>query len=848
LARKILLADDSVTAQNMGRKILTDAGYEVITVNNGSAALKRVAEQKPDLIVLDVYMPGYSGLEVCQRLKDAQDTARIPILLTVGKLEPFKPEEARKVRADSYIVKPFEASELLSALTRLEDRMVPQSDGPRFTANVYGVERFDGDASMERKQTGSDDSETGWKNRIRFPSKKKKQEPEPDPEPETDYGMNPFRDFRRGRGKPQAASASPAKIPAAQPGPTVVPDIPRDITPDELDALSALAAKLDGPNHEAETVAAAAEKTVGAESAAADATPKAATEDLAAGEAKTSPEAPAPLALAMQEPETAALPEMPVDAPPAVAADTETIPVSQAIAPTDASVEEASQPTAAVLAEAEPTPPEAFIAAPVDREDEPMFSLASRANPESTSEVQTQAEAVSEPGAVTESVQADSNSPAAVDVSRAEEAPPSPEPTKVEAESVNAEQPATDPTPTVDAPAIAAVAATDAPALQESAPIVPASPDQGASEPASHEPTEEELAAALRLLTPAEGHSESSSMPSQEVLVAAGALLAEEAARRAGAGSRWVAEAVALSPEEAAVSLEEEMFRKFSLMSIATDPALEDTATTVAPTIAASAVPETISAAPGLDAGAEAKVDARVEANAEEIPAAAPVSEIAPSAAIQQEVTPEPQEPALEAAASEESAAAPAASDAVQERGAEAEEPKDESASATFAEAAQSTGVETAMTGEPAAIAANEAPAPAELRSPAPSETTSPAHEQSQASPSDAETGSEEPMAKNAKDNGKSAKSGWHQIRTAPASAPAQADPVESAKQNDSNREEPQKAMAAAAAGDDASAATTHSPTGSATDAGAIANIVDSVLADLRPKIVEEIAKKLAGK
>jgi CheY-like chemotaxis protein len=97
LARKILLADDSVTAQNMGRKILADAGYDVATVNNGSAALKRIADLKPDLIVLDVYMPGYSGLEVCQRLKDSEETAHIPVLLSVGKLEPFKPEEARRV-------------------------------------------------------------------------------------------------------------------------------------------------------------------------------------------------------------------------------------------------------------------------------------------------------------------------------------------------------------------------------------------------------------------------------------------------------------------------------------------------------------------------------------------------------------------------------------------------------------------------------------------------------------------------------------------------------------------------------------------------------------------------------
>ena len=125
MARTVLLADDSVTAQNMGRRILMDAGYEVVTVNNGSAALKKIHEHRPDLIVLDVYMPGYGGLEVCQRLKESPDTARIPVLLSVGKMEPFKADEAKRVRADGHIVKPFEASELLAALTKLEDRIVP---------------------------------------------------------------------------------------------------------------------------------------------------------------------------------------------------------------------------------------------------------------------------------------------------------------------------------------------------------------------------------------------------------------------------------------------------------------------------------------------------------------------------------------------------------------------------------------------------------------------------------------------------------------------------------------------------------------------------------------------------
>lgn len=129
MARTVLLADDSVTAQNMGRRILMDAGYEVITVNNGSAALKKIHENKPDLIVLDVYMPGYGGLEVCQRLKETPETQKIPVLLTVGKMEPFKTDEAKRVHADAHIIKPFDASELLAALTKLEDRIVPTADG-----------------------------------------------------------------------------------------------------------------------------------------------------------------------------------------------------------------------------------------------------------------------------------------------------------------------------------------------------------------------------------------------------------------------------------------------------------------------------------------------------------------------------------------------------------------------------------------------------------------------------------------------------------------------------------------------------------------------------------------------
>ena len=253
MARKILLADDSVTAQNMGRKILADAGYEVITVNNGSAALKKIAEQKPDLIVLDVYMPGYSGLEVCQRLKEVKETARIPVLLTVGKLEPFKPEEARRVRAEGYIVKPFEASELLSALSKLEDRVVPRAESAkpgRFARAIAAVEEGRGDETE-----ANDSADDGWKSRIGFPSKKKKKQQEEE-EPEVYTPVN--REARTAVEPPVLREMAPreegrldvAALAAAA-------GLPKDVTPEELAALAAAAAQVQAAVDGREPLAAA---------------------------------------------------------------------------------------------------------------------------------------------------------------------------------------------------------------------------------------------------------------------------------------------------------------------------------------------------------------------------------------------------------------------------------------------------------------------------------------------------------------------------------------------------------------------------------------------------------------
>jgi CheY-like chemotaxis protein len=221
----------------------------VITVNNGSAALKKIAELKPDLIVLDVYMPGYSGLEVCQRLKEAQETSRVPVLLTVGKLEPFKPEEAKRARADGFIVKPFEASELLSALSKLEDKIVPRPEASkpgRFARVSASIEegRYDKTVAIEE--------DTGWKDRIGFPSKKKgKPAKEEEDESEIYNSMN--KDLRtvverKSTEKPHEAKAEETRVDLGALAPE---GLPKDVTPEEIAALAAAAAQVQSKSAEA---------------------------------------------------------------------------------------------------------------------------------------------------------------------------------------------------------------------------------------------------------------------------------------------------------------------------------------------------------------------------------------------------------------------------------------------------------------------------------------------------------------------------------------------------------------------------------------------------------------------
>jgi CheY-like chemotaxis protein len=118
---RILLVDDSPHAQRMGERILSEEGYEVVTVSNADSALIRLEDVDPDVVLADTVMPGRTGYEICQYLKMSPRHRHVRVILTAGVLESLDEAHARRVEADGILKKPFEASALLAAIKPLAE-------------------------------------------------------------------------------------------------------------------------------------------------------------------------------------------------------------------------------------------------------------------------------------------------------------------------------------------------------------------------------------------------------------------------------------------------------------------------------------------------------------------------------------------------------------------------------------------------------------------------------------------------------------------------------------------------------------------------------------------------------
>ncbi len=126
MPKTLLMADDSVTIQKVVGITFASEDVELVTVDNGDAALKRAREIKPDLVLADVSMPGLDGYELCAALKADPELSRIPVLLLTGTFERFDKERATRAKVDAYIAKPFEAQALVDQVHQLLERELPR--------------------------------------------------------------------------------------------------------------------------------------------------------------------------------------------------------------------------------------------------------------------------------------------------------------------------------------------------------------------------------------------------------------------------------------------------------------------------------------------------------------------------------------------------------------------------------------------------------------------------------------------------------------------------------------------------------------------------------------------------
>lgn len=114
---QILVVDDDPIVRNLLSWVLEDMSCEVLSASDGVAGLKAAQSSQPDLVILDIEMPGLNGYEVCSRLRNDPATSATPILMLTAKSLDLDKEKGIGAGADAYMSKPFDISELG---TRLE--------------------------------------------------------------------------------------------------------------------------------------------------------------------------------------------------------------------------------------------------------------------------------------------------------------------------------------------------------------------------------------------------------------------------------------------------------------------------------------------------------------------------------------------------------------------------------------------------------------------------------------------------------------------------------------------------------------------------------------------------------
>jgi len=126
---RILIVEDDADIANLVKLYLEKAGHVVDVIDSGDAALARLRSEPPDLVILDVMLPGIDGLSICRAVRGRSETKAIPIIIVSARAEESDRIHGLELGADDYIVKPFSPKELVARVAAVERRASPAERG-----------------------------------------------------------------------------------------------------------------------------------------------------------------------------------------------------------------------------------------------------------------------------------------------------------------------------------------------------------------------------------------------------------------------------------------------------------------------------------------------------------------------------------------------------------------------------------------------------------------------------------------------------------------------------------------------------------------------------------------------
>ncbi|MGH8045893.1 MAG: response regulator [Chthoniobacterales bacterium] len=141
MAETVLVVEDEQDVVDLLRYNLTRAGYAVSIADNGLKGLEKARTERPDVIILDLMLPGMLGEKVCKALKEDASTSSIPIIMLTAKAEPEQRIQGLELGADDYVPKPFSPKELVLRVQALLRRLRKSEQGANIEVDEFVVDK-----------------------------------------------------------------------------------------------------------------------------------------------------------------------------------------------------------------------------------------------------------------------------------------------------------------------------------------------------------------------------------------------------------------------------------------------------------------------------------------------------------------------------------------------------------------------------------------------------------------------------------------------------------------------------------------------------------------------------------